>query len=174
MNDKIFSISTAEYPSGNSNLDGLSLDIFFIGCSRSKGHCPKCHNSSLWEFKEPNKSLNELFKTIGKAKKAKVITLLGGDPIDSMGEELTIKLLLAIKDNFNVMTCIYTYREFEEVSEAILEHLDYIKTGFYDVKRKTPTGSFLASKNQVMWKKFNNQWIKQWKFNGSNTNVKSV
>lgn len=169
----VFSIKSAEYPSGNSNLDGLSLDIFFYGCKRPRGHCPGCHNKELWEFKEPNKNWEQIIQTIKKADRSYVITLLGGDPIDSMGGYLTEFLLMDIKLRTYKKTSIYTYRELNDVSEGILEHLDYIKTGFYDEIRRTPAGSFLASENQVMWKKVNGIWIKQWQFEGNN-NVKSV
>ncbi|MDV7400107.1 hypothetical protein RZS08_52310, partial [Arthrospira platensis SPKY1] len=60
MSLNMFSIKSAEYPSGNSNLDGISLDIFFYGCNRPEGHCPGCYNRELWKFIQPNKSWEQL------------------------------------------------------------------------------------------------------------------
>jgi organic radical activating enzyme len=174
MNPSVFSIKSAEYPSGNSNLDGISLDIFFYGCLRPEGHCSGCHNEELWKFIQPNKSWEQLIKTINKAEKAYVITLLGGDPIDSMGEYLTESLLVDIKLRTDKKTCIYTYRDISDVPRGILEQLDYVKTGFYDETRKTPAGSFLASENQIMWKKNKEGgWFMQWVMNGRNNSTKS-
>lgn len=169
INDNIFSISSSCYPSGNSNLDYFSLDLFFIGCSK---HCNGCHNKELWGFKEPNRSYSDLLHILNKSDIAKVVTLLGGDPIDSMGETLTYELINWIKSNSDKKVCIYTYREFNEIPKKILDCIDYLKTGYYAKDYKTNVGSFLSTSNQVMWKKINNSWIIQWRYKNNTDNNK--
>lgn len=169
LDRKRLSISSTYYPSGNSNLDGLSLDIFFQGCNK---HCKNCHNPELWSFKEPNRSINELGAVIKKAENVDIITFVGGDPIDSLGLSMLHVILQWIRNNFNKKVCLYTYKEFNEIPKEILGYIDYIKTGEYDEKQKTKAGSFLASSNQKMWKKNNiGKWFVQWEYNKDSKEV---
>ena len=169
LDKKRFSIASSTYPCGNSNLDGLSLDIYFYGCQK---HCKNCHNPELWEFQSPNVSFNDLEKVVNKAENAEIITLLGGDVIDSLGENSLHLLLYWLVTHFDKKICLYTYRSFDKIPKNILSYLDYIKTGEYDETKKTKAGSFLASSNQVMWKKELNKWRVQWKYDkNSDTNI---
>ena len=150
-----YRVASIMYPSLNSSLDGISADMFFYGCSRK---CEGCHNKELQEFVEPTVTLSSIISTIKKTDKAKVINLMGGEPIE---QDNLIELTKALKDN-GKKVCMFTSSEFEQVPQGLLEELDYLKTGEYQENNKTKFGSFLASKNQKMWKKEGGSWTIQW------------
>jgi len=156
---KVFSVSSALYPSMNSSINETSLDIFFVGCTNE---CKGCHNKELQTFIPSNKTWNQITTTIVLATKATVVTLLGGEPLQQ--DLQLIKKLLEFIHRIGIKTCIYTGLDFEAVPKDILSELDYLKTGFYDEDNLTPIGSFLASENQKMFQKVGDNWEVQWEY----------
>ncbi len=154
---KQYRVSSVLYPSANSSLDGLSTDLFFYGCTHK---CKGCHNRELWEFVDYNYSLDELLQVIEIADKSNIVTLLGGEPLQQDIKSL-LYLIQGIKQ-LDKKVAIYTGYEFQDVPDEILDVIDYIKTGKYLCNHKTPFGSFLASTNQIMWKKIDKSWERQW------------
>lgn len=137
-------------PSYNST-DGLSVDIFLAGCSRSP-HCKNCHNSSLWDF--DNGQEIDIRTTLSwlKIKEWQYdnIAILGGEPLSQNIRELNqlISCLLSLSKPI----WLYTSYELEDVSEVIKENCDYIKTGRFIEELKTEDnisyGIKLATSNQ--------------------------
>ena len=159
----LFSVSSILFPSLNSNLDGISIDIFFRGCSRL---CPGCHNKELQEFVEPTVSEEHIVESLKQHRnKYSVITLMGGEPMDIHKEKLMLLLQILHREFPEKKLSIYTSVDFKNVDAEILQLLDYIKCGFYDETNRTPTGEFLASKNQIMYKKEEGKWNIQYSYN---------
>ena len=143
------SISTVLWPSMNSSLRGLSMDVFFRGCHR---HCYNCHNLELQTFAEPNHSVEEILELIEKHGVG-VVTLMGGEPVDQPVESI-LHLMESIRDRFpSVKLSMYTGYELDEVDTRILDFLDDIKTGSYREDLRNKMGSFLASSNQKYFQK---------------------
>lgn len=143
------SISSVLWPSMNSSLSGLSMDIFFKGCKR---HCPGCHNLELQTFAEPNHSVSEILSLIENTK-TKVVTFMGGEPMDQPIESF-LYLIETIRENFpEVRMSMYTGYELDEVDTRILDFLNDIKTGSYREDLRNKRGSFLASSNQKYFQK---------------------
>ena len=159
----LFSVSSVLFPSFNSNLDGISIDIFFRGCSRL---CPGCHNKELQEFVEPTVSIECIKKSLNSYRdKYSVITLMGGEPMDVPKDRLLYLLKVLHTEFPEKKLSMYTSVDFKRVDVEILQLLDYIKCGFYDETSRTPTGEFLASKNQIMYKKKEGEWNIQYSYN---------
>lgn len=149
---KSLAIASMLFPSLNSNLDGISIDLFLYGCNR---HCRNCHNPELQEFKKPTYSISELLEILEKQMKYNpyVLTLLGGEPLDNDIKDL-VNLITAVKNKFpSIKVAMYTGYEFEDVPKELIFILDYIKTGEYNDLEPTTFGSFLATRNQIMFKK---------------------
>lgn len=151
---KTYCVHEVVYPSLNSNLNGISVDIFFVGC---KMRCKGCHNTHLQEFIQPNYSLEELACAISASSNANVVTFLGGEPLDQPLDEM-IKLGEWILSNTDKKLSLFTGSSFIKVPQWYKDNCTYIKTGRYDEDNLTPENTFLASKNQCMWKKRNGQW----------------
>ena len=158
----LYSVSSILFPSLNSSLDGISIDIFFKGCTH---HCPGCHNLELQEFSEPTTSVDSIIETLNcHKKKYSIITLMGGEPTD-VPEKNLIFLIKTLREKFpDKKISMYTALSFDSVSTEILRLLDYVKCGFYNQQDKTPHGEFLASKNQIMYKKINEEWTIQYSY----------
>lgn len=147
--EKTLSISSILFPSLNSSLRGISADVFFKGCKR---HCPGCHNLELQTFAEPNHSVEEILGLI-EEHEIKIITFLGGEPVDQPIEDF-LHLLKSIYEKFpEVKMSMYTGYELEEVDTRILDFLSDIKTGSYREDLRNKRGSFLASSNQKYFQK---------------------
>jgi anaerobic ribonucleoside-triphosphate reductase activating protein len=164
----VFSVCSAMYPSMNSNISEVSLDIFFVGCNHK---CKGCHNIELWKAIPPNKTWLQLVKTVDLATEATVVTLMGGEPLQQDLEWLSN--CIAYIKSVGKKVCLYTGGEFEDVPDFIKDNLDYVKTGKYDEDNLTPIGSFLASKNQRMYRKRDNTWEIQWEYTETNP-IKSL
>ena len=94
-----------------------------------------------------------------KEKSAGIITLMGGEPLHRphMG------YLLGLLKGLHRPLSLFTGYELDGTEPGILKLLDYVKTGKYDCNSKTPVGSFLASSNQVFWKKDGcGKWVVHW------------
>lgn len=158
---KTHSIQSILYPSLNSNLDGISADIFFRGCRPP--YCEGCHNLELQRFEKPNKSTEDIINSLKPyVDSLYVVTLMGGEPLDR-SHKLLLELIVELKQQFSdIKVAVYTGYNLSQVPLEILEHIDYVKCGQYQGQNKTPFGSFLASKNQIMYQKSKDTWYIQW------------
>ncbi len=159
-----YSIQSILYPSLNSNLDGISADIFFKGCKAP--HCQGCHNDELKTFCEPDKSLDDIISALKMYNgQFQVVTLMGGEPLDQNLDSIKT-LLIELRTQFpQVKLSVFTKYQLEQVDREILALLNYVKCGRYCQDLKTPFGSFLASQNQVMYHNPKGTWTPQWKYN---------
>jgi anaerobic ribonucleoside-triphosphate reductase activating protein len=137
------------------------MDLFFYGCHR---HCPGCHNLKLQKFMKPNSSALDVIKVIRKHANYHiyVLSLMGGEPLE-VDINLLSNLIKEVKGEFpDIKVALFTGYELEDVPEQLKDMIDYIKTGWYDERQKAPYKSFLATKNQKMWKKVENTFVLQY------------
>ena len=78
----------------------------------------------------------------------KKITISGGEPLEQMEGLLALLGELKIR-GYNV--CLYTGWEMEQVPKQVLSMTDYIKTGGFNPKLKTPDMQYVGSSNQQMF-----------------------
>lgn len=134
---------------------GISINIYLSGCH---GYCKGCHSAHTWDFNAGSPLIIEDLIAYLKAEKPFTfdhICILGGEPLDHPEDEL-IELFEVIRLNFPKKPLwLYTHHFLEDVSDNILENLDYIKTGRY-IKElpeaEEQHGVFLASRNQIIFK----------------------
>lgn len=154
-----YRVESIRYPSLSSSLYGISADVYFNGCAHE---CPGCHNVDLWEFVRPTVNLEDVVKSLKKATKAKVISVMGGEPL----QQRNIVEFLDGLAVLNKPIALFTGYDFEEVPEEVKQRIDFLKAGRFMIDQRTPSGSFLASINQKMFKKYNNLWLVDWQFTG--------
>ena len=123
--------------------DEVSLAVVIAGCQHK---CPDCHSKYTWEDK--GQPLSEHLPIMLQEYK-KYITcfcLMGGDQDQ---KELTDICKKVHKEGLK--TCLYTgYDEFSQISQSLLNELDYIKLGRFD-KEKGPLNR--KTTNQRMYQK---------------------
>ena len=123
---------------------GYRTVLFLQGCDL---HCKGCQNPSTWDItKGKIIDVKELSRTLRSRCFNKELTITGGEPL--MQKEALLDLLKELKD-FDL--CLYTGHELNEVPQAILNYLKYIKVGPFVQKLKTTTKPFVGSKNQEFW-----------------------
>lgn len=143
-----------------SATDGISYEISVAGCHF---HCKNCQNPDLQDFSagsELNEELlSNLINDIQKYRlKIDNIDIIGGEPLDQPHDEF-VKFLSVLKDKFSELNIwIYTGYEINQVSNDILELVDYIKCGQYieelksDDGFKSEYGPTLVTSNQYIVK----------------------
>lgn len=146
------------FPDVNNGL-GCRVSLWVSGCTH---HCKYCHNKNSWNF-ENGKIFDKdaelkLFNYVN-LEYIKGITLTGGDPLDSY--EDIIKLLYNFREKFGNKKDIWLYTgyymsDIKEKFSKILELVDYIVDGPFEIDKKDTTLPFRGSSNQHIYKKLEN------------------
>jgi len=176
MNTNVISITTEM-----NDIPNLSTTIWFSGC---KLDCAGCHNTILEDF-TPGFSLDEVEELlIERRKMTDWLVYLGGNPLDSIDDVLSISKI-AKKLGFNqFLYSGYTFLEFKsmfssEIHTELIHNFDYIKTGRFDphfMKEKCcdiGQDYFFATVNQEVYKSDSddNVWDKFYNFNLDNQRI---
>jgi anaerobic ribonucleoside-triphosphate reductase activating protein len=120
---------------------GVRSLLFLQGCEK---RCDGCHNPSTWDLNGGELYENlELAAIIKKNCHNKKLTITGGEPL--LQNDALIQLVKLL-DGFDI--CLYTGYSKKEVSEELLRHIKYLKTGIYEKKYRTTTSPFVGSTNQ--------------------------
>ena len=147
------------YPDVNNGL-GCRATLWVSGCSH---HCKGCHNKETWSFKS-GKNFDDEYKeklfNVISLPYIKGLTLSGGDPIDSYDEVLS--LTKEFRDKFGETKDIWLYTGYtkDELYELgkneILEFVDVLVDGRFDLSKRDVSLPFRGSSNQNLWRKNEN------------------
>ncbi len=123
---------------------GLRSVVFFQGCSHG---CVGCHNEDSWDF-SPRKLMTEaeIIDQIKECNFSKKVTLSGGDPMQQDILQL-VKMLKA--EDFEIW--LYTGYELDELNQEqqkVLDYLDVIITGRFELDKRDLSLEFRGSSNQ--------------------------
>ena len=142
-----------------------SFEIVVSGCKGDNGkHCFGCHSPETWDFNIGENYENQIQKILKKIKEANDlidwIWVYGGEPLDNNIEEL-IDMLSSLKES-NKPIVLFTRYSFDSIPQDVKDLCDYIKCGAYQqeltVEDNIQYGIKLATSNQHIYKKSNNQW----------------
>lgn len=150
--------------------DWLSIELIYSGCMRglSGNPCEGCHNPELWDFSSRDDGSESLGSFIRRMEEFSVkgrvpingLVVIGGEPLDQDLSALKDDIL-TVKSRFpDMKVLVYTGYDKEALQGristdgdlgALLEVVDYMKTGPYDSRCLKRKGSRLASGNQQVW-----------------------
>ena len=139
---------------------GIRLSIFVSGCLN---HCEGCFNKDLWDFNYgnpynsniKNKILDELSKPYYDG-----ITILGGEPFEIENQSDVANIIHEVKCKFpekNIWIFTgYLYEDLmcdgkrydENNTESILNNIDVLVDGKFDINKKDLSLKFRGSFNQ--------------------------
>ena len=126
---------------------GLRTTIYVAGCWH---FCKGCHNPFSWNKNHgEDLTINEIIDIISENELADV-TISGGDPLTFQYEE-TLKLVKTIKERTNKNIWLYTGFTFDEVynlRREILEYIDVLVDGKFQIENRDLTLRFRGSSNQ--------------------------
>lgn len=124
--------------------EGISLVIYFQGCSRG---CHGCHNPDL-QKKSGGRTMTveDIIKYINQYKDwYSAVVFQGGEPLEQDLAEL-MELTYKIKEELGLEVWLYTGYEYKDIPFPLNVYADVIIAGGFVEKLKT--GGFPASSNQ--------------------------
>lgn len=102
----------------------LSLALSISGCKLA---CKGCHSSETWDSTFGTKlTTDTLLALLAKHKHITCVLFYGGE-----WEPTTLTHFLKLIKTHNLKTCLYTGQELQDIPQAILTNLSFIKTGPY-------------------------------------------
>lgn len=139
-----------------TNGPGVSVSLFVSGCNF---HCKGCFNEKAWNFKNGKHfdkfTLRELVE-YGKNDHVDHISLLGGE-VFHQDLDLILTIVKTLRLLVNKPIWVWTGFTFEELLEKrkedfnisrILNEIDYLVDGRFDITKKKPNLLFRGSTNQ--------------------------
>ena len=141
------------------NGEGVSVSLFLQGCHF---HCPGCHNPESWDFEgghpcDENKLINEIIEAITKNGIQRNLSILGGEPLDTVYKiKFIAHLIQAVKQQYpNIIICLWTgyyYKDLQAKNDDtinyILSQIDYLIEGPFILKERDITLKWRGSRNQ--------------------------
>jgi len=128
----------------NSIVDGPGVRtvVFLQGCTRK---CDGCQNPTTWD-KNLGKivEIDSVVSELETKCKNRKITISGGEPLEQYSAVLEFVKKLY---NLHFSIIVYTSYELQEVPREILNYIDYIKVGKYQIEKTTTLG-YVGSLNQ--------------------------
>lgn len=139
-----------------ANGPGVRVSIFVSGCNH---HCKGCFNEEAWDFNYGSDFTNEVVDEIINCLEPDYITglsLLGGEPFEYVNQQGLLPLLKRVKELYPNKT-IWAYSGFlyeellkmkYEETKEILDLIDVLVDGKFDIDLKDPLLYFRGSSNQ--------------------------
>lgn len=138
------------------NGDGLRVSIFVSGCTH---YCKGCFNKKLWDFnagEEYNDNHKEkiLCTLNNKDIPYHGLSILGGEPFESVNIDGLIDLCKTIKSNYNNKTIwVWTGYTFEHILNnrdklKLLKYVDVLIDGKFVIEEKDLNLRYRGSRNQ--------------------------
>lgn len=148
------------------NGEGVSVTLFTQGCPH---HCPGCHNPETWNFnggieEEYEVLLNKIICAISKNGIQRNLSISGGEPLCEENLLFTKSLIADIKNIYPTIkiTCWtgYEYKLLNKNQMDIAEMVDLLVTGPYIQEQRDITLKLRGSRNQELWRKYGNKFLK--------------
>lgn len=141
------------------NGEGCRITIFVAGCSHA---CIGCHNKKSW-----NPKAGKIFDAVlreeiySQLKDYTGITVTGGDPLHKRNLAEVIEFIKEAKIRFpSKDVWIWTGSLFKDIPKEIIDNVDVIIDGKYDIKLATNLQPWRGSSNQILWRKSKGIWEK--------------
>lgn len=156
-------------PNDVVNGHGVCVSFWVQGCVH---HCPNCFNPETWDFKEGKDYTEhtkwEIIEDIGANGLQRNFSVLGGEPLAPQNLTMTAEVIKAVRNAYPNIEIVlwtgYTFNEllmdYEPKIQEILSNIDFVVDGPFIEEEKDLSLQWRGSKNQHIWKKFNNEWIK--------------
>lgn len=138
------------------NGSGFHVSIWVSGCNHTP-KCPYCQNRNAWDFNYGKEFTQETIEEIVTAMDKPYInalSIIGGEPMDNLGDGSMFKLLETIKEKFHNDKKIWcwTGRIFDELAtdneKKFLSYIDVLIDGEYDYTKKNLNRAWANSTNQ--------------------------
>ena len=130
---------------------GIRTSLFVSGCHF---HCKNCFNEEYWPFdygQEYDDAAMQKFIDMGKSPNVTGYSLLGGEPMDQLMDDMLLKTVQKIKKQTGKTIWMWSGFTFEEMNarqKEILQYVDVLVDGQFIDEKKNLTLLFRGSENQ--------------------------
>lgn len=130
---------------------GIRSSLFVSGCHF---HCKNCFNREYWPFDygwEYDDVAMQKFIDMGKSENITGYSILGGEPMDQLADDMLLKTLQQIKRQTGKSVWLWSGFRFEEMNEKqreILKYVDILVDGQFVDEKKNLNLLFRGSENQ--------------------------
>lgn len=137
----------------NDVVNGYDVCVSFWsqGCPNE---CPGCHNPETWDFnggieKDKDVLIEEVLNSINNNGVERNLSFLGGEPLCNNNIDFTKKLIDVVKLRFpNIMIFVWTGYLFEEIDNELLNKIDVLIDGRFEIDNRNISLPFRGSTNQ--------------------------
>lgn len=130
---------------------GIRTSLFVSGCHF---HCKNCFNREYWPFDygtEYDDAAMQKFIDMGKNPNVTGYSLLGGEPLDQLADDMMLKTVIEIKKQTGKTIWMWTGFTFESLNDKqkeIVKYVDVLVDGQFVDEKKNLTLLFRGSENQ--------------------------
>ncbi len=130
---------------------GIRSSLFVSGCHF---HCKNCFNREYWPFdygQEYDDTVMQKFIDMGKNPNVTGYSLLGGEPMDQLADDMLLKTVQEIKKQTGKTIWMWTGFTFETLNDKqkeIVKYVDVLIDGQFVDEKKNLTLLFRGSENQ--------------------------
>lgn len=136
-----------------SNGPGVRATLFVSGCTNN---CKGCFNKELQDFNYGEKWTKEIEdEFILQVKNTNIVgvNILGGDPMDQMGDDSLLNLLQRIKNETNKSIWLWSGYTYEDILSSdkksnILHYVDVLIDGRFELDKRNISLKYRGSINQ--------------------------
>lgn len=136
-----------------SNGPGVRTTLFVSGCTNN---CEGCFNKELQDFNYGEKWTKEIEdEFILQVKNTNIVgvNILGGDPMDQMGDDSLLNLLQRIKNETNKSIWLWSGYTYEDILSSnkknnILHYVDVLIDGRFELDKRNISLKYRGSINQ--------------------------
>ena len=130
---------------------GIRSSLFVSGCHF---HCKNCFNEEYWPFEYGSlydDKIMQRFIDMGKSPNVTGYSILGGEPMDQMFDNMLLKTVQEIKKQTGKTIWMWTGFTFETLDKKqreVLQYVDVLIDGQFIDEKKDLTLLFRGSSNQ--------------------------
>lgn len=147
-----------------ANGEGVRVSLFVSGC---RNHCKGCFQSETWDFnygKPYNKQIEDTIMDMLSNPHISGLTILGGDPMEEENQKDVANLVKRVKRELpHINIWMYTGYDLPSIisgkmkhtgyTKNILENVDTIVDGKFELDKKDLSLYYRGSSNQKVWNK---------------------
>lgn len=147
-----------------ANGEGVRVSLFVSGC---RNHCKGCFQPETWDFnygKPYNKQTEDTIIDMLSNPHISGLTILGGDPMEEENQKDVANLVKRVKRELpHINIWMYTGYDLPSIisgkvkhtihTKGILENVDTIVDGKFELDKKDLSLYYRGSSNQKVWNK---------------------
>lgn len=136
-----------------ANGKGVNISLFTQGCPH---HCKGCFNQETWDFNGgtefTNHDLNYIINNLNMNNIDRNLSILGGEPLCPQNIDGVIKVCKTVKliypEKLIYIWTGYTIENFNDKQKEVLQYIDYLIDGRFELDKKDLNLKMRGSSNQ--------------------------